>query len=79
MTLADLKPHQIATVKEIITGKHGDGLTNRLQSLGFITGKKVKLLRRFWFGGLLHVQVGITTAIALRPSEANLIIINNEC
>lgn len=73
LSLIDLKPNQIAIITDIISPDTQPILTNRLQSLGFVRGKRVKMIRKFWFGGLLQVQVGATGAIALRPSEGSLI------
>ncbi len=47
-------------------------LARRLHASGFRMGKSIKLLRRAFFGGPLHIQIG-TTEVMLRPSEAKFI------
>ncbi|MEA5573504.1 FeoA family protein [Calothrix sp. UHCC 0171] len=42
------------------------GLEQRLQALGFRTGKSVQLIRKAWFGGPLHVRVGMTEVMVRR-------------
>ncbi len=75
MTLAELNPGQRGIVLKVQTGCHGEGLTTRLEAMGIIAGKPVKVLRKAWFGGALGVRVGSTTEIAIRPQEAALIAI----
>ncbi|HIK38096.1 MAG: ferrous iron transport protein A [Geminocystis sp.] len=73
--LTNLEVGKAAIVCQILTGIHGKALTNRLKSLGLVSGKKVKILRKLWWGKTLHVKVGATTTIALRDEEAKLIIV----
>ncbi len=76
ISLTNLDCGKTAIINQIIPGIHGDALTTRFQSLGLVSGKKVKVIRKSWLGGTLHVKVGNTTAIALRPQEADLILVN---
>ncbi|MGY6530150.1 MAG: FeoA family protein [Cyanobacterium sp.] len=73
--LSSLNYQQRAIVDHIITGNHGKLLVNRLQAMGLVAGTSVKILRKFWFKGPLQVQVGITTVIAIRRIEADLIMV----
>lgn len=75
--LTNLECGKTAIINQIITGIHGQALTTRFQSLGLVSGKKVKVIRKSWLGGTLHVKVGSTTAIALRSQEADLVLVNN--
>ena len=76
ISLTNLDCGKTAIIHQIITGIHGEALTTRFQSLGLVSGKKVKVIRKSWLGGTLHVKVGNTTAIALRPQEADLILVS---
>lgn len=49
-----------------------DHLARRLHATGFRMGKSIKLLRKAFLGGPLHIQIG-TTEVMLRPSEAQFI------
>jgi ferrous iron transport protein A len=64
--LASLKPGQIGTIAGLQTEA---GLLQRLQALGFRTGRQVEMIRGAWFNGPLHVRVG-TTEVMLRRHEA---------
>ena len=50
-------------------------LAHRLHATGFRMGKNIKLLRKAFLGGPLHIQIG-TTEVMLRPAEAQLIEIS---
>jgi ferrous iron transport protein A len=76
MTLCDLKPGQVAIVESVEIGHHGEGLVNRLEAMGIIPGKPIRVLREAWFGGPLNVRVGCTTEIAIRRREAGLVIVS---
>ncbi|MBE9223626.1 ferrous iron transport protein A [Cyanobacterium stanieri LEGE 03274] len=73
--LSSLNYQQRAIVDHIVMGNHGKLLINRLQAMGLVAGTSVKVLRKFWLGGPLQVQVGITTIIAIRRIEADLIMV----
>lgn len=68
MQLLNLKPGHSA----IISGINIDdpGLSRRLAAMGFTVGQDVKLLRKAWWNGPLHVRVGMTTEVAMRRHEA---------
>ncbi len=64
-----LEPNQSA----IITNLQAEPeLENRLQALGFRTGRQVVMLRKAWFYGPVHVRVGMTE-VMLRRHEARRI------
>jgi ferrous iron transport protein A len=66
LTLAHLQPGDIATIVSI----HAEeALHQRLQALGFRSGKQVELIRKASFSGPLQVRIG-TTDILLRRNEA---------
>ncbi len=66
LTLAHLHPGDTATIVSI----HAEeALHQRLQALGFRSGKQVELIRKASFSGPLQVRIG-TTDILLRHSEA---------
>jgi ferrous iron transport protein A len=71
--LASLKPGQIGTIAGLKTEA---GLVQRLQALGFRTGRQVKMIRVAWFNGPIHVRVG-TTEVMLRRCEAREIHITH--
>lgn len=41
-------------------------LEQRLRALGFRNGSRVQLIRKGWFGGPLHVRVGMTEVMVRR-------------
>ncbi|MFA7399670.1 MAG: FeoA family protein [Sideroxydans sp.] len=49
-----------------------DALRQRLQALGFRSGKDIEIIRKASFGGPVQVRIG-TTDILLRQTEATLI------
>jgi ferrous iron transport protein A len=69
LTLAHLHPGDTATIVSI----HAEeALHQRLQALGFRSGKQIELIRKASFSGPLQVRIG-TTDILLRRSEAEKI------
>ncbi|HAC64279.1 MAG TPA: ferrous iron transport protein A [Cyanothece sp. UBA12306] len=68
MKLLNLKPGHSAIVRAI--NIDDPGLSRRLEAMGFTKGQEVKLLRKAWWNGPLHVRVGITTEVAMRRHEA---------
>jgi len=76
--LTTLKNEHIGIIERIDTGIHGSMLKTRLQAMGLTCGNTVKVLRRFWWGGPLQVQVGKTTVIAIRRAEADLIMVRQK-
>lgn len=77
MTLRQLKTGVYATVHEVVSpnGEPHDGFKTRLEALGLVPNKPVRVLRRALFGGPLHVRVGSTTEIAIRRSEAQMVLV----
>lgn len=70
--LSNLRPGQHGTIQAI----HAEqGLYQRLNALGFRTGKQIALIRRASFNGPLHVRIGATDII-LREIEAQRIQLN---
>ncbi len=66
ITLAQLHPGDTATIVAV----HAEqALHQRLQALGFRSGKQIELIRKAGFSGPLQVRVG-TTDILLRRAEA---------
>ena len=69
LTLAHLQPGDIATIVSI----HAEeALHQRLQAMGFRSGKQIELIRKASFSGPLQVRIG-TTDILLRRNEATKI------
>ncbi|MFA6119920.1 MAG: FeoA family protein [Sideroxydans sp.] len=54
-----------------------DALRQRLQALGFRSGKDIEIIRKAIFGGPVQVRIG-TTDILLRQTEAALIEVRTE-
>lgn len=75
MTLSELKPGKLAIVEGIQVCAGSQALANRLEAIGITPNKPIMVLRRAWFGGPLHVRVGSTTEIAIRPQEAKSIFL----
>ena len=77
MTLKDLKIGKIAIVQKVIDDNTpiGKGFKTRLEAMGLIPGKPVQIIHASWLGGPLVVRVGSTTEIAIRRSEAELVVI----
>ncbi len=66
LTLAHLHPGDSATIVAI----HAEeALHQRLQALGFRSGKQIELIRKASFSGPIQVRIG-TTDILLRRNEA---------
>jgi len=78
MTLSDLAIGKMAIVDEISLGCHGQGLITRLEAMGLTPDKPIRVLRKAWLGGPLHVRIGITTEIAIRRQEAEKVLIRIE-
>jgi len=66
ITLAQLHPGDTAT---IVSVHAEEALHQRLQALGFRSGKQIELIRKASFSGPLQVRIG-TTDILLRRNEA---------
>jgi ferrous iron transport protein A len=71
ITLAHLHPGETATIVSI----HAEeALHQRLQALGFRSGKRLELIRKAGFSGPLQVRIG-TTDILLRRNEAAKVVV----
>jgi ferrous iron transport protein A len=71
IALAQLAPHTRARVIAVAPDRGGaDGVSHRLQDLGFIAGEDVQIVARAPGGDPLAVRVGFST-FALRRSEAD--------
>lgn len=77
MTLLDLSVGKIALVDRVNLGLYGKGLAARLEAMGIIPNKPIRVLRKSWLGGPLHIRVGTTTEIAIRRQEAKNILIQS--
>lgn len=73
MTLQELTHNQVAIVQEVTAGHTEIGFKVRLEAMGLIPGKPVRILRKAILGGPLQVRVGSTTEIAIRRQEAELV------
>lgn len=70
-TLANLQPGDTA---DIVSIRAEEALHQRLQALGFRSGKQILLIRKASFSGPLQVRIG-TTDILLRRNEAEKIMV----
>jgi len=73
MKLSKVKPGQTVTIAAITTDE--PGLGRRLEAMGFKVGQQVKVLRKAWLNGPLHLRVGLTTEVAMRRHEAEGIFV----
>ncbi|MBD2560139.1 MULTISPECIES: FeoA family protein [Nostoc] len=73
MKLSMVKPGQTVTIALIRTDE--PGLVRRLEAMGFKVGQQVKVLRKAWWNGPLHLRVGLTTEVAMRRHEAEKILV----
>ena len=78
MNVADLKIGQIAIVDKVLNLDGGQGTVQRLAAMGVVSDKSVQVLRKARFNGPLHIRVGATTEIAIRPHEAEMIVIKTD-
>ena len=78
MNIADLEIGQIAIVDRVINTGGEQGIVQRLAAMGVVSDKSVQVLRKAKFNGPLHIRVGATTEIAIRPHEAEMIVIKTD-
>ena len=79
LTLSDLDVSDgTAIVVDIVSdgSQIGDGFRDRLIAMGLRKGKTVKVLRKAPTGDPYQVRVGSTTEIAIRKTEAKLVVIS---
>lgn len=75
MTLSELDLHETAYVDLVQEGTHGPGLVSRLQAMGFLPNKTIRVVRRAAMNGPIEVRIGSTTSVAIRRREAELVIV----
>jgi len=75
MTLSELKPGSVAIVEKVQLSRHGKGLAKRLEAMGIVPNRPIRVLRKAWFGGPLHIRIGSTTEVAIRKEEATMVLI----
>lgn len=74
-TLGHLEIGEKGVVESIDTGVFEDGLAVRLRALGLRRSHEVTMIRQGWFGGPFIVRAGKATEIAIRRTEAALVVV----
>ncbi|MGF1672400.1 MAG: ferrous iron transport protein A [Rivularia sp. (in: cyanobacteria)] len=72
--LSNLKVGETAIILEL-SGE--PSLQQRLLALGFRPGKRIKILRKAWLNGPLHIKVG-TTEVMIRRRDTSAIQVNRD-
>ena len=67
--LSVLEPGQSATILALDSDIR---LQQRLQALGLCQGQPIRLLRRAWLAGPLHIRVGMTELMLRRRDAARI-------
>lgn len=70
--LADLQSEHTAVIANL---DMSPGVHQRLLALGFRQGRQVKMLRRSWLSGSVHVRVGTTEVMLRRRDAQNIAIV----
>lgn len=78
MNVADMKTGQMAIVDRVLNIGREKGIVERLAAMGVVSNRPVQVLREGSFNGPLHIRVGSTTEIAIRPHEAEMIVIKTD-
>ena len=78
MTLLELSVGKVALVDSVKAASLSKGLITHLEAMGIIPNKPIRVLRKAWLGGPLHIRVGTTTELVLRRQEAQNIFIQVE-
>lgn len=78
MTMLELSVGKVALVDSVKAASLSKGLITRLEAMGIIPNKPIRVLRKAWLGGPLHIRVGTTTELVLRRQEAQNIFIQVE-
>ncbi len=78
MNVADLRTGQMAIVDRVLNIGREQGIVQRLAAMGVVSDRPVQVLRKAKFNGPLHIRVGATTEIAIRPHEAEMIVIKTD-
>lgn len=73
--LSALRPGERGIVERVESGDFNKGLAVRLKALGVRTSRLVAMLQHGWFGGPLIVRSGSATEIAIRRTEAALVMV----
>lgn len=76
MPLSELPLGEVAIVKQVQSGPHGQALISRLAAMGITATRTISVLRKAHLGGPLHVCVGGTTEVAIRRREAESVIVH---
>ncbi|MDQ0505330.1 FeoA family protein [Xanthobacter agilis] len=75
VTLASLEPGESGIVAGVLAGVFENGLSIRLRALGVTVSREVFMVRKGWFGGPFVVRAGKATEIAIRRTEATLVMV----
>ncbi|NEQ74185.1 MAG: ferrous iron transport protein A [Okeania sp. SIO2C9] len=78
MNVADLKTGQMAIVDRVLNIGRDRGIVERLAAMGVVSDRPVQVLREGSFNGPLHIRVGLSTEIAIRSHEAEMIVIKTD-
>ncbi|GGA40447.1 FeoA family protein [Okeania sp. KiyG1] len=78
MNVADLKTGQMAIVDRVLNIGRDQGIVERLAAMGVVSDRPVQVLREGSFSGPLHIRVGLSTEIAIRSHEAEMIVIKTD-
>jgi ferrous iron transport protein A len=74
MTLCELELNVCAHIEKLLPSQHGLGLVSRLEAMGFLPGRSVRVVRKSKLGPM-EVRVGSTTQIAIRTCDAACVIV----
>ncbi len=54
------------------------GLRHRLEALGIKPGQQVRVLRRGWWSGPIHLRVGMTELMLRRVDAAHVVVLEGD-
>ncbi|MBF2017852.1 MAG: ferrous iron transport protein A [Rivularia sp. T60_A2020_040] len=74
MELSSLKVGETAVILEL-SGEQS--LQQRLLALGFRPGKRIKILRKAWLNGPLHIKIGTTEVMVRRRDTSAIKVIKD--
>lgn len=74
-TLGHLQIGEKGIVEAVDSGVFESGLAVRLRALGLRQSHEVTMIRQGWFGGPFVVRAGKATEIAIRRTEAALVVV----
>ncbi|MGF1676348.1 MAG: ferrous iron transport protein A [Rivularia sp. (in: cyanobacteria)] len=72
--LSSLKVGETAVILEL-SGE--PSLQQRLLALGFRPGKRIKILRKAWLNGPLHIKIGTTEVMVRRRDTSAIKVIKD--